>query len=179
MRYPKIYFLGLQARKRFPAGTPFSSVVSDPSFSAGDYDFKSAQQLIGFDDPQASYIVTFNDHIAYRYEPIGLLGKGSFGQVVRAIDHATGNQIALKIIRNETRFARQAAEEIKILETLRNQDMDDSNNVIHLLDHFTFRGHVCMTFELLSINLYELIHRNRFKGFSCALIIFSINILAL
>lgn len=28
-----------------------------------------------------------------------MIGKGSFGQVIRALDHKTGHQIAIKIIR--------------------------------------------------------------------------------
>uniref|UniRef100_A0A8B9T4X9 Dual specificity tyrosine phosphorylation regulated kinase 3 n=1 Tax=Anas platyrhynchos TaxID=8839 RepID=A0A8B9T4X9_ANAPL len=35
---------------------------------------------------------------------------------------------------------------------------------------FTFRNHICMTFELLSMNLYELIKRNKFQGFSIQLV---------
>jgi len=39
-------------------------------------------------------------------------------------------------------------------------------NIIHMLESFSFRNHICMTFELLSINLYELIKKNKFQGFS-------------
>ena len=60
----------------------------------------------------------------------------------------------------------QAQEEIRILEHLRKQDKDNTHNIIHLFDHFTFRNHTCITFELLSINLYELIKKNKFQGFS-------------
>uniref|UniRef100_A0A1I8JN31 Protein kinase domain-containing protein n=1 Tax=Macrostomum lignano TaxID=282301 RepID=A0A1I8JN31_9PLAT len=37
-----------------------------------------------------------NDQRAYRYETLETLGRGSFGQVVRARDHKTGNIVALK-----------------------------------------------------------------------------------
>ena len=43
-------------------------------------------------------------------------------QVVKAYDHKMQCHIALKIVRNEKRFHRQAAEEIRILEHLRKQD---------------------------------------------------------
>ena len=99
-----------------------------------------------------------------------VLGKGSFGQVLKCFDHRNGTQIALKIVRNEKRFTRQAAEEIRILEHLRRQDRDGSHNVVHLLEHFSFRNHVCITFELLSMNLYELIKKNKFRGFSLLLV---------
>ena len=89
------------------------------------------------------------------YEVLKILGKGSFGLVVKCYDHKTGQQIALKIVRNEKRFHRQAQEEIRILEHLRKQDRDNTFNVIHLFEWFQFRNHICITFELLSMNLYE------------------------
>ena len=93
-----------------------------------------------------------------------MIGKGSFGQVVKAYDHKAHHHVALKMVRNEKRFHRQAQEEIRILEHLRKQDKDNTFNIIHLFDHFTFRSHACITFELLSINLYEFIKLNQFQG---------------
>ena len=43
---------------------------------------------------------------------------------------------------------------------------ENNMNIIHMLESFQFRNHICMTFELLSINLYELIKKNKFQGFS-------------
>lgn len=39
-----------------------------------------------------------------------------------------------------------------------------------MIDSFTFRGHLCIVTELLSINLYELVKANGFAGFSTTLI---------
>ena len=37
-------------------------------------------------------------------------------------------------------------------------------------ENFTFRNHMCITFECLSVNLYELIKKNKFQGFSIQLV---------
>jgi len=39
-----------------------------------------------------------------------------------------------------------------------------------MIDYFYFRNHLCITFELMGMNLYELIKKNNFQGFSIALI---------
>ncbi|XP_068163335.1 dual specificity tyrosine-phosphorylation-regulated kinase 2 [Antennarius striatus] len=148
--YPEVFFVGPNAKKR-------SGVMGGANNG-------------GYDDDQGSYIHVPHDHISYRYEVLKVIGKGSFGQVVKAFDHKTQTHIALKMVRNEKRFHRQAAEEIRILEHLKKQDKDSTMNVIHMLENFTFRNHICMTFELLSMNLYELIKKNKFQGFSLPLV---------
>lgn len=90
-----------------------------------------------------------HDHIAYRYEILDVIGKGSFGQVIRALDHKTNTNVAIKIIRNKKRFVKQAVVELKILYALLEKDSDGSNNVIHILDYSCFRKHLCITFELM------------------------------
>mmetsp|Transcript_21928 Transcript_21928/g.36325 ORF Transcript_21928/g.36325 Transcript_21928/m.36325 type:complete len:662 (+) Transcript_21928:218-2203(+) len=124
----------------------------------------------GFDDERGDYIMTLHDHFSYRYEVLLLLGKGSFGQVVKAFDYKTNQLIALKIIRNKKRFHHQALVEVKILEHLRDHDHEDSTNIIRMNEYFYFRNHLCITFELLSINLYEFIKNNNFQGLSLSLI---------
>ncbi|KAI0688750.1 hypothetical protein BC835DRAFT_285298 [Cytidiella melzeri] len=124
----------------------------------------------GYDDERGDYLVVLRDHLAYRYEVVGTLGKGSFGQVLHCRDHCTGESVAIKIIRNKKRFHHQALVEIKILDNLRKWDHDEKHHVIKMTEHFYFRGHLCIAMELLSINLYELIKANNFVGFTTALI---------
>lgn len=210
----------------------------------------------GFDDDNGSYIKVIHDHIAYRYEILQVIGRGSFGQVVKARDHKTNQDVALKIIRNKKRFHQQALIEVKILEHLnrcceqassnsspttqttesaannnsgkqtqaaapqaqqqtsagstasssssnsspsssnyslsssasslmssphnQSQASEASNQekqqnggsqfTIRMIDNFYFRNHLCITFELLNMNLYELIKRNSYQGFSLNLI---------
>lgn len=44
------------------------------------------------------------------------------------------------------------------------------NALVHMLDYFVFRSHLCIVFELLSINLYEYIKFNNFKQISLKII---------
>ncbi|OMJ72590.1 hypothetical protein SteCoe_28921 [Stentor coeruleus] len=124
----------------------------------------------GYDDDRGDYIITLGDHVAYRYEIIKLLGKGSFGQVVECYDYKRQEKVALKIIKNKKRFHQQAAVEIKILQQLRENDIEGKYNVVKIKNYFIFRRHICITFELLSLNLYELLRQNNFEGLSLTLI---------
>jgi dual specificity tyrosine-phosphorylation-regulated kinase 2/3/4 len=74
---------------------------------------------IGFDDERGDYRIRMHDHLQYRYQITEVLGQGSFGQVVRARDHKTGEWVAIKVIRNKKSFHSQALVEVKILEDLR------------------------------------------------------------
>lgn len=148
--YQDIWFLGLEGKKI--------------------HGVQGAQQNGGYDDDNGSYVKVLHDHLMYRYEVLEVIGKGSFGQVVKALDHKTNSLVAVKIIRNKKRFHHQAMVEVKILDALRKKDKDGSLNVIHMLEYFNFRNHLCITFELLGMNLYELIKKNNFQGFSLPLI---------
>lgn len=110
------------------------------------------------------------DHLAYRYEILEFLGKGSFGQALKCYDYKTNQFVAVKIIRNKKRFHHQAGVELKILMFLKQNDPDDVNNIIRIKDYAIFRKHLILSFELLSINLYEFIKNNGFNGVSTGLI---------
>jgi len=122
-----------------------------------------------FDDNKGNYIVRVGDHIGYRYEIISILGKGSFGQAIKCKDHKTGTMIALKIIKSKRRLYQQAMVEVKILKYISDNDTTNNSNIVKVLDYFLFRKHICISFEVLSMNLYEFIKEHNFKGFSLSL----------
>lgn len=151
MSYEHVYFVGHHAEKR----------PTSPSNSTCNY---------GYDDERGDYLIQLRDHLDYRYEVLEVMGKGSFGQVLKCFDHRSGQTVAVKMIRNKKRFHAQAMVEIKILEELIAWDPEDKHNNLRMLGHFMFRNHLCIVSECLSMNLYEFIKSNGFQGFSMGLI---------
>ena len=100
LNFPSVYYIGANSEKK-PA---------HPDKPTNNF---------GYDDERGDYLIVNHDHLAYRYEVIDTLGKGSFGQVLNCRDHCTGESVAIKIIRNKKRFHHQALVEIKILDNLR------------------------------------------------------------
>ncbi|KAI0907923.1 hypothetical protein F4823DRAFT_526380 [Ustulina deusta] len=133
-------------------------------------DLHTSKPNFGYDDERGDYSIIMGDHLAYRYEIVDVLGKGSFGQVVRCIDHKTGGLVAVKIIRNKKRFHQQALVEVNILKKLREWDPKNKHSMVNFTHSFYFRGHLCISTELLDMNLYEFIKSNSFRGFSLKLI---------
>jgi hypothetical protein len=42
-------------------------------------------------------------------------------------------------------------------------DAEDKHHVARMYDYFICKGHVCIVFELLSVNLYELLKSNAYR----------------
>ena len=106
-----------------------------------------------WDDEHHDYKLEMEDAFGEHYTIKERIGKGSFGQVVRARDERTGTDVAIKIIKSKKPFALQAQTEIELLRALRSADRDDKQNIVRLLDHFVYRGHECLVFEMLSYNI--------------------------
>jgi dual specificity tyrosine-phosphorylation-regulated kinase 2/3/4 len=115
-----------------------------------------------YDDEEGNYKGIRGDHIFYRYEVLSLLGNGSFGNVLRCFDHKLQKECALKMLRCFKDDKNQVDLEIEILMEIREKKLNQY--IIEIMDQFEFRGHKCMTTEVLSLNLYDLIKESNFNG---------------
>jgi dual specificity tyrosine-phosphorylation-regulated kinase 1 len=127
----------------------------------------------GNDDANGDYIVRAGEVLRDgRYEVRAVLGRGSFGQVVRAVDRAAvpTEDVAIKIIKNKILFFKQACIEIEILHRMNAADTADHYKVVRMREYFKHRNHLCIVFEMLSYNLYELLSITQFTGVSLHLV---------
>lgn len=137
----------------------------------------------GYDNEDNDYILYVNDILGsdkgHRYLILDILGQGTFGQVVKCKNMQTQEIVAVKVIKNKPAYFNQSMMEITILDLLnKKNDKSRKHNILQLKDTFIHKNHLCIVSELLSLNLYELIKQNQFKGLSTNLVrIFAIQIL--
>lgn len=103
-----------------------------------------------------------------RYVVAGLLGAGTFGQVARcrvAPGGPAASPCAVKVIKNHPAYHHQARVELGVLQLLNGvADPGDAAHIVRLTDSFVHARHLCLVFELLHCNLYELLRGNSFRG---------------
>ncbi|KAF1948054.1 kinase-like protein [Clathrospora elynae] len=132
----------------------------------------------GYDNEDSDYILYVNDILGSeesghknRYLILDVLGQGTFGQVVKCQNLKTQEVVAVKVIKNRTAYFNQSMMEVSVLDLLNKQmDKNDDHHLLRLKDTFIHRQHLCLVFELLSVNLYELIKQNQFRGLSTTLV---------
>lgn len=90
----------------------------------------------GWDDENYDYIITTGELFYGRYKIKERIGKGSFGQVVRAEDMETHREVAIKIIKSKKPFLMQAKTEIELLTHLWEKDPHDQHNIGTLVVDF-------------------------------------------
>ena len=164
--YKTIYYFNIEERKK-QKNLGMNSASNGAMSDMGVFNENTNN---GFDNDQNEYIVRLNEHLAFRYEVVKKLGKGSFGAVMKCYDHKEREYVALKILKNKKRLYKQGLVEAKLIRHLNDNDPEDKKNIIKRLDQFVFRKHLMITFEILSVNLYEFIKMNNFQGFSLNLI---------
>ncbi|TKA55664.1 hypothetical protein B0A49_11896, partial [Cryomyces minteri] len=132
----------------------------------------------GYDNEDSDYILYVNDILGSeetghknRYLILDVLGQGTFGQVVKCQNLKTQEVVAVKVVKNRTAYFNQSMMEVSVLDLLNGRmDKNNDHHILRLKDTFIHRQHLCLVFELLSVNLYELIKQNQFRGLSTTLV---------
>lgn len=98
----------------------------------------------------------------------------------------THELFAVKVVKNKPAYLNQSKMEVAILELVSfraedcrhkltkqlntTHDPRDEHHILRMHTSFIHKSHLCLVFECLSSNLYELIKQNQFKGLSTQLV---------
>ena len=133
------------------------------------------------EDAEGYYNFRLGEVLLGRYEVSAHFGSGVFSSVLRcyALDGASAAAprpgeapaqqqhqppseqpaVAIKVIRNNEVMQRQAQTEIAILRKLAAADPAGRAHCVRFQEHFEYRGHVCLVFEALDMNLREVVKK--------------------
>ncbi|KAH9444450.1 hypothetical protein Pst134EA_031915 [Puccinia striiformis f. sp. tritici] len=127
-----------------------------------------AEVVDNFDDADGYYRVILGELLDNgRYHVHANLGKGMFASVVRAKDMSTGkdgiqgsgSDVAIKVVRSQESMFKSSQKEASILKKLQEADPGGKYHIIRLERTFEHRGHLCLVFEAMSMNLREVVKR--------------------
>jgi len=128
------------------------------------------QKRRDFCDDKGFYKPFKGDHLIFRFEIEEVLGKGSFGIVLKCKDHKRKEKVAVKVLRKKLSIKRQGEEEVRILQEICGDEKDDGKCIVDLRLCFEARGHLCMVYELLSLDLYSFLKESSSEGMDLGLI---------
>lgn len=114
---------------------------------------------------EGDYAVSVNELIASPnavYEVLDFLGRGTFGQVLKAWRRDTNEVVALKILKNIPSYAKQGQVEVDVLTKLSKVSAEEFN-FVRAYESFTHHSHICIVFEMLQINLYDYLKQSHFQ----------------
>ncbi|KAG5669700.1 hypothetical protein PVAND_017582 [Polypedilum vanderplanki] len=159
-----------------PRSTPLPQDVEDFQYT----DSPDTSSLYGSEDEEQEDVsqyrrggyhpISLGDILHNRYRVVRKLGWGHFSTVWLCRDIQEEKYVAMKIVKSAQHYAETAADEIRLLEVIRDADPFDSHHdrIVKLLNHFTVRGvngiHTCLVFEALGCSLYKLIVKNNYQG---------------
>jgi dual specificity protein kinase YAK1 len=107
------------------------------------------------------------------YRIVSAAGQGTFAQVFQCWHLQSSQHVALKIVKNKPAYTRQAAIEIDIFQALQEEEPANAgaassakrgDYMVNLISYFMHENHLCLVFELLGLNLYEVLKRRQFRG---------------
>lgn len=116
-------------------------------------------------DPEGYYSIILGEQLDNgRYQVFSSVGKGMFANVVRARvlssgESSSAGEVAIKIVRCQESMYKAGQKETQILQKIRQADPEDKKHIVRLERTFEHRGHLCLVFESLSMNLRDVVKR--------------------
>jgi serine/threonine protein kinase len=104
-----------------------------------------------------------NFNIGPRYEPLRLLGSGSYGVVCSACDTSTGDVVAVKKIReifDNCCDARRLLREIRLLRHLSHRNVIAMTDIMRPTDERAF-SELSLVYELMDTDLHQVIRSSQ------------------
>ncbi|KAI0514829.1 kinase-like domain-containing protein [Xylaria bambusicola] len=111
------------------------------------------------DDKDGYYKIRIGEIMNGRYQVQSTLGKGMFSGVARAVDITNKKLVAIKMMRNNDALRKGGFTEIAILQKLNDADPENRRHIVKFERHFEHKGHLCLAFENLSLNLREVLRK--------------------
>ncbi|KAI9148061.1 Serine/threonine-protein kinase prp4 [Paramyrothecium foliicola] len=111
------------------------------------------------DDKDGYYKIRIGEVLNGRYQIQATLGRGMFSGVARALDITTKKLVAIKLMRNNDALRKGGFTEIAILQKLNEADPENRKHIVKFERSFDYKGHLCMVFEHLSMNLREVLRK--------------------
>jgi len=111
------------------------------------------------DDKDGYYKIRIGEIMNGRYQVQSTLGKGMFSGVARAVDITNKKLVAIKMMRNNDALRKGGFTEIAILQKLNDADPENRKHIVKFERHFEHKGHLCLAFENLSLNLREVLRK--------------------
>jgi serine/threonine-protein kinase PRP4 len=137
----------------------FAEVPLKPKAEVKTAQALDVKMMDNWDDAEGYYVTILGELIEDRYHVTQNLGRGMFSSVVRATDRRTGKPVAIKIVRNNETMRKAGIKEIEILKDIAANDPEDKKHLIRLERTFDHKGHLCLVFENLSMNLREVLKK--------------------
>ncbi|KAI1279198.1 kinase-like domain-containing protein [Xylaria sp. FL0933] len=115
--------------------------------------------ILDGDDKDGYYKIRIGEIMNGRYQVQSTLGKGMFSGVARAVDITNKKLVAIKMMRNNDALRKGGFTEIAILQKLNDADPENRKHIVKFERHFEHKGHLCLAFENLSLNLREVLRK--------------------
>lgn len=133
---------------------PIEATDGDPATPA-----ENKGGILEGDDKDGYYKIRVGEILNGRYQIQTTLGRGMFSGVVRAVDITSKKPVAIKIMRNNDALRKGGYTEIAILQKLNDADPENRKHIVKFERSFDYKGHLCMVFENLSLNLREVVRK--------------------